>query len=149
MVPDAPLDHLVRPGRAKVLRTGKDVTLVTYSSSVVPVLEAAEQLSQEGLEVEVIDLRTLDRATTDFEMIGQSLKKTGRLVTAEQAPRCGSIGPHIIAECMQRFDRHLKESPLCLAGPSVPVPVSRPLEALCLPDAELIHGRIQDWLEWS
>lgn len=143
MVPEGPLDHLVRPGKAKIIRKGQDITLVTYSSATVPALEAAHGLSNEkGLQVEIIDLRSLDRATTDFETIGQSLKKTGRLLTVEQAPRCGCIGPHIIAECLERFDPYMKHPPRCLAGPSVPVPVSKKLEDLSLPDERLIQQKI-------
>jgi 2-oxoisovalerate dehydrogenase E1 component len=145
-IPEGQLDYLVRPGRAKVIRTGADITLVTYSATTRQALEAARLLKEEGVDVEVIDLRTLDRANTDFESIGESLKKTGRMLTVEQAPRSGSIGPHIITECVDRFDEYLKFPPRSLAGPSVPIPVSRPLEALCLLDAERISQAIREWV---
>jgi 2-oxoisovalerate dehydrogenase E1 component len=145
-VPEGPLDHLVRPGRAKVIRAGTDITLATYSSTTLQAQAAARQLAEDNLDVEVIDLRTLDRASTDWETIGRSLKKTGRLLTVEQAPRSGSIGPHIIAECLERFSQYLKQPPRSLAGPSVPVPVSRRLEELCFPNAELIQSKIREFL---
>jgi 2-oxoisovalerate dehydrogenase E1 component len=145
-LPDDPLDYLVRPGRAKVIRPGKELTLVTYSATTLQALEAARLLAEEGVDVEIIDLRTLDRSSTDFDSLGESLRKTGRLLTVEQAPRCGSIGAHIIAECVERFDQHLKSPPRSLAGPSVPIPVSKPLENECLPDAARICQVIREYL---
>ena len=145
-IPGRRMNYLVQPGRAKVIRPGHDITLVTYSATTIQALEAARLLEKEGVDVEIIDLRTLDRSDTDFKLIGRSLEKTGRMLTVEQAPRCGSIGPHIITECVVRFDRHLKSPPRLIAGPSVPVPVSKPLEALCFPDAEMIQHKILDWV---
>jgi 2-oxoisovalerate dehydrogenase E1 component len=145
-LPEGSLDHLVQPGKAKILRSGKDLTLATYSSTTLQALGAARMLSEEGIDIEVLDLRTLDRAGTDFETIGKSLEKTGRLLTVEQAPRSGSIGAHIITECLEHFAQHLQQPPRSLAGPSVPIPVSKPLEDLCLPNARRISQMIRNWL---
>jgi 2-oxoisovalerate dehydrogenase E1 component len=144
-VPEGPSDHLIQPGRAKVLRLGGDLTVVTYAGMVPRVLAAAGELAGEGVEIEVIDLRTLDRASTDFETIGKSLKKTGGLLTVEQAPRSNSIGAHIITECLQRFPDHLRRPPRSVAAPSVPVPVSRKLEQLCLPDSSWILEAVRSY----
>ena len=145
-VPEGPLDHLVSPRKAKIIRPGRDLTLATYSATTLQALEAANTLAEEGVEAEILDLRTLDRAGTDFETIGQSVEKTGHLLTVEQAPRCGSIGAHIITECLERFPHHLRRPPRSLTGPSAPVPVSKPLEDLCLPDATRIGQFVREWL---
>jgi 2-oxoisovalerate dehydrogenase E1 component len=133
LVPEGAPDHLVMPGKAAVVRPGKHVTVVGYSLTVPQALEAAQQLAQEGIEAEVIDLRTLDAAGIDYETLGESVARTGMLVFAEQAPACSSIGPRVAAECVRRFFGSLDGPPTFVAGPSVPMPVSRRLELACIP----------------
>lgn len=134
-VPEGPPDHLVMPGKAAVVRPGRHVTVVCYSATVPQALEAAGELAREGIEAEVVDLRTLDPAGTDYGTLGESLARTGMLVVGEQAPACGSIGPRIAAECVRRFFGSLDGPPSFVAAPSVPMPVSRRLELACIPTA--------------
>jgi 2-oxoisovalerate dehydrogenase E1 component len=132
-VPDGAPDHLLMPGTASVVRTGKHVTIVGYSITVSQALEAARELEAEGIDAEVIDLRTLDAAGIDYGTLGESVAKTGTLVFAEQAPACSSIGPRIAAECVRRFFGSFDGPPSFVAAPSVPMPVSRRLELACIP----------------
>jgi 2-oxoisovalerate dehydrogenase E1 component len=132
-VPDGPPDHRVRFGAAKVRRPGKDVTVLAYAAGLLRALEAAEQLAAEGVEAEVIDLRTLDRAGLDYATIGRSVQQTGRLVTVEQAPSTNSIGAKIAAECTRRWFDYLDGPPVAVAAPDIPLPVSRRGEQACIP----------------
>ena len=143
LVPEGAPDHLVMPGKAAVVRPGHDVTVVGYSLTVSQALEAAQQLSLEGIEAEVVDLRTLDADGIDYETLGQSVAKTGMLVFAEQAPACASIGPRIAAECVRRFFGSLDGPPSFVAGPSVPMPVSRRLELACIPTTADIAAAVR------
>lgn len=142
-IPDGPLDWVVRPGRAKLRRPGKDVTVVTYGAGLRASMEASKILANDGIEAEVIDLRSLDLASIDYETIGRSLHKTNILVTVEEAPGCNSIGGRIANECAAREFYELDGPPVCIHPPSVPIPVSKKLEELCLLDvartAELIR----------
>lgn len=132
-VPDGAPDHLVRPARAKIVRRGDDCTVLAYSATVSQCLQAAEQLARDGIDAEVIDLRTLDDAGVDYRTIGESLEKTGALAVVEQAPACNSIGPKISAECLRRFFDSFDCPPALVAAPNVPIPVSRELERACIP----------------
>ncbi len=136
MIPDGDPDHVVRPGKAKVLRAGSDVTVVTYGAGVILACEAAEALTSEGISAEVIDLRTVDDAGLDYECIGRSLRETGVLVTVEQAMKCNSIGSKIVRGCQERFFDFLDAPPVCVNAPDVPLPVSRVLEVNCIPSEE-------------
>jgi 2-oxoisovalerate dehydrogenase E1 component len=142
-VPDGPPDHRVRPGVAKVVRAGRDVTVLAYAASVPRACEAAAQLATEGVEAEVIDLRTLDSAGLDYETIGRSLMKTGLLVTVEQAPATNSIGAKIAAECTRRFFDYLDGPPTAVAAPDIPLPVSRRGEQACVPDVRRVAAVIR------
>jgi 2-oxoisovalerate dehydrogenase E1 component len=142
-VPDGPPDHLVSPNKAKVIRPGKDVTVLAYSSGVLRAQEAAAQLAAEGVQAEVIDLRTLDWAGLDFDTIGASLRKTGMLVTVEQAPETNSIGGKIASACVQRFFDDLDGAPVTVAGPNVPLPVSKIGELACLPSTAHVAASIR------
>jgi 2-oxoisovalerate dehydrogenase E1 component len=136
-VPRDNLDFLVAPGRARIVRAGTDVTVATYSSMATVAREAADRLAaEEGIEAEVIDLRTIDDAGMDYETIGRSLRKTGMLVTAEQAPRCNGIGGKMTTQCLQRFFDEFDGAPLNINAPDVPIAVSRRMEVLAIPSVE-------------
>jgi 2-oxoisovalerate dehydrogenase E1 component len=142
-VPEGALEHVIAPGRAKIVRPGRDCTVVAYSAAVSPCTDAASALAREGIEAEVIDLRTLHDAGVDYETIGASLRKTGMLVIVEQAPACNSLGPKISAQCLRRFFDHLDGPPDLVAAPNVPLPVSRALERLCIPTVEDVARRVR------
>ncbi len=129
-------DHLLPIGKARIVREGTDVTIVSYSIGVGFALEAADTLAGEGIEAEVIDLRTL--RPLDRQAILDSLAKTNRLVIAEEGwPTC-SIASEVIAICMEEGVDHLDAPVLRVCNEEVPLPYAANLEKLALIDA----GRI-------
>jgi pyruvate dehydrogenase E1 component beta subunit len=126
------LDDFVLPiGKARIARAGKDVTLVSFSIGVVHALAAATELAKEGVEAEVVDLRTL--RPMDFATIVASVKKTGRCVAVEEGwPQCG-IGAEIAMRVqLEAFD-YLDAPVLRVTGKDVPMPYAANLEKLALP----------------
>ena len=134
-VPD--LDNHVLPiGKARIMREGKDATIVTYSIGVGLALEAAETLAAEGIDAEVIDLRTL--RPLDKETVLKSLAKTNRLVIAEEGwPTC-SIASEIISICMEEGFDDLDAPVTRVCNEDVPLPYADNLEKLALIDAPRI-----------
>jgi 2-oxoisovalerate dehydrogenase E1 component len=103
-------------------------------------LQVAEELAEDGINVEVIDLRTLDYTGMDYETIGQSLQKTGGVLIVEQAPRSMTIGPRISDEIQERFFDFLDHPVEKVTGLDVPPPVSKKLEETALPSLEKIKA---------
>jgi pyruvate dehydrogenase E1 component beta subunit len=134
-VPD--LDDYVLPiGKARIMREGADVTIVAYSIAVGLALEAAEELAGEGIDAEVIDLRTL--RPLDKEAVLASLAKTNRLVIAEEGwPTC-SIASEVIAICMEEGFDHLDAPVTRVCDEDVPLPYAANLEKLALIDTPRI-----------
>ena len=129
-VPDDP-DFVLPIGRAKVELPGTDVTITAFAFTVGQALEAADALAQDGIEAEVINLRTLRPLDTDT--IIQSVRKTNRLVTVEEGwPGCG-IGAEIAAVIMERAFDDLDAPVARVAGVDVPMPYAANLEKLALP----------------
>ena len=120
-------------GKAKVLKEGSDVSIVAFSIMVGKALEASEQLSNEGIEAEIIDLRTI--RPLDVETIIKSVKKTNRIITVEEGwPTCG-IGSEISSlVCEEAFD-YLDAPVKRVAGVDVPMPYAANLEKLALPQS--------------
>lgn len=123
---DAPPCEL---GRARIVREGSDVTVVTWSKSVLVASEAAELLAEMGISVEVIDLRTL--WPWDRQCVFDSVLKTGRLLVVHEAVRVGGFGGEILAEASEFLFKAFRAPPRRLAGMRVPIPYSKPLEDLC------------------
>jgi pyruvate dehydrogenase E1 component beta subunit len=118
------------------MREGSDVTIVTYSIGVALALDAAAQLAEEGIEAEVIDLRTL--RPLDKQAVLTSLAKTNRLIVAEEGwPTC-SIASEIISICMEEGFDHLDAPVLRVCNEDVPLPYAANLEKLALIDAARI-----------
>jgi 2-oxoisovalerate dehydrogenase E1 component len=136
MIPDGPPDHVVEIGKAAVRREGKDVTVLAYGWGVRLAERAADQLAAEGISAEVLDLRTVDDASMDYEAIGRSLSKTGAVCTVEEAQACNAIGPKLVRACEQRWFDYLDGPAASVNALDVPLPVSRRMELLCLPDVE-------------
>jgi pyruvate dehydrogenase E1 component beta subunit len=118
--------------KADVKRKGRDLTIIAYSIMVPRALEAAEQLSTEGLEVEVVDPRTLN--PLDTETIVRSVSKTGRVLIVHEAPVTGGVGAELAAviadsEAFDYLDAPIRR----LAGRNVPIPYNRTLEAAAVP----------------
>ncbi len=124
-------DYLVPIGQARIARVGSDVTLVSFGIGMTYTLKAAEELAKEGIDAEVIDLRTL--RPLDEATIVESVKKTGRCVTIEEGwPQCG-IGAEIIARLMISAFDYLDAPVLRVTGRDVPMPYAANLEKLALP----------------
>ena len=129
------LDDFVLPiGKARVVREGRDVTLVSYSITVGLVLLAAEALAKEGIEAEIIDLRSL--RPLDTETVIASVKKTNRIVTVEEGwPICG-IASEISTQVMEQAFDYLDAPPTRVTGKDVPMPYAANLEKLALPSVD-------------
>ena len=130
-VPDLD-DHVLPIGKARIMREGSDVTIVSYSIGVGMVLEASETLAEQGIDAEVIDLRTL--RPLDTQCILDSLAKTNRLVIAEEGwPTC-SIASEVVALCMERGFDDLDAPVMRVCNEDVPLPYAANLEKLALID---------------
>lgn len=138
-VPDE--EYLTPIGKADVKRQGKDVTVVTWSKMLGVALKAATLLSPEGIELEVVDLRTL--VPIDKETILSSVRKTGRLVVLHEATRTGGFAGEISAIVMEEALSSLKAPLRRVTGPDIPVPSSPPLEAFYLPNEEKLISSIR------
>ncbi len=131
------LDDFVLPiGKARIIREGADVTLVAHSISVGMILEAAEMLASEGIDAELIDLRTL--RPLDTATVIESVKKTNRIVCVEQGWPICSIGSEIAAQVVDQAFDYLDAPPARIAGADVPMPYAANLEKLALPTVEQI-----------
>ncbi len=129
-------DHVLPIGKARIMREGRDVTIVSYSIGVGFALEAAEVLAGEGIEAEVLDLRTL--RPLDREAVLTSLAKTNRLVIAEEGwPTC-SIASEVMAICMEDGFDHLDAPVLRVCDEDVPLPYAANLEKAAIIDAARI-----------
>lgn len=129
-------DYIVPIGKAAVVRPGKDVTITAFSITVGYALAAAEQLAAEGIEAEVIDLRTI--RPLDHETIVRSVKSTNRLVSVEEGWPFAGVGAEICTViCEQAFD-FLDAPPVRIAAEDVPLPYAANLEKLALPSVDKI-----------
>lgn len=134
-------DHVLPIGKARIMREGKDVTIVSYSIGVGLALEAADVLAGEGINAEVLDLRTL--RPLDREAVLTSLAKTNRLVVAEEGwPQC-SISSEIMAICMEEGFDHLDAPVLRVCDEDVPLPYAANLEKAALIDAGRIAAAVR------
>ncbi|MDP3378033.1 MAG: pyruvate dehydrogenase complex E1 component subunit beta [Brevundimonas sp.] len=129
-------DYLVPIGKAKVRREGTDVTITAHSRMVGFALQAAEKLAEEGIDCEVIDLRTL--RPLDHEAIVESVKKTNRLVSAEEGWGPMGVGAEVVARVIEHAFDYLDAPPLRVHQEDVPLPYAANLEALSLPGVDKI-----------
>ncbi|MFA7416325.1 MAG: alpha-ketoacid dehydrogenase subunit beta [Rhizobium sp.] len=127
-------------GEAKVVRPGKDVTIVSLSMMVHRSLDAAEELATQGIEAEVIDLRTI--VPLDRKKVIESVRKTGRLVVVDEDYKSFGLTGEIIATVAEEDPTLLKAAPQRLAVPDVPIPYSRPMEQYVLPSADKIVAAV-------
>jgi pyruvate dehydrogenase E1 component beta subunit len=130
-------DYVIPIGKARIVRTGKDVTLISWSNGMTYALKAADELAKEGIEAEVIDLRTL--RPMDTETIIASVKKTGRAVTVEEGWQQSGVGAEIAARIMEHAFDYLDAPVARVSGKDVPMPYAANLEKLALPNvAEVV-----------
>jgi len=134
------LDDFVLPiGKAKIVRPGKDVTLVSFGIGMTYALKAAAELESLGIDAEVIDLRTI--RPLDLDTILESIKKTNRCVTVEEGWPTNSVGGHIASEITMRAFDWLDAPVTKVSGKDVPMPYAANLEKLALPSiAEVIEA---------
>ncbi len=134
-------DHILPIGKARIVRAGKDVTIVSYSIGVGVALEAAETLAGEGIDAEVIDLRTL--RPLDTTTVLESLKKTNRMVVVEEGWPVCSISSEIVAVAMERGFDDLDAPVLRVTNEDVPLPYAANLEKLALVDAARVVAAVK------
>ena len=134
------LDDFVVPiGKARVYRAGKDVTVVSFGIGMTYALKAAEELAKEGIEAEVIDLRTI--RPMDTETVIASVRKTGRCVTVEEGFPQSGVGAEIAARIMEQAFDYLDAPVARVTGKDVPMPYAANLEKLALPSvAEVVQA---------
>jgi 2-oxoisovalerate dehydrogenase E1 component beta subunit len=131
----APLSEALPMGRARIVMPGTDATLVTYGPLVGTACDAAVAASDEGISIEVIDLRSL--SPIDFETVEASVRKTGRLVVTHEAALSGGLGAEVAASITERCFAELRHAPVRVTGFDVPYPVAK-LESHYLPDLDRI-----------
>ncbi|MCG3173979.1 MAG: 2-oxoisovalerate dehydrogenase subunit beta [Myxococcota bacterium] len=133
-VPDA--EYLLPIGKSDIKRRGRHITLVSWGRMIHETLDAAEQLKAEGVEAEVIDLRTL--RPLDFEPVAASVRKTNRAVIVEEGWLSFGVGAELAARIQEECFDHLDAPVGRVAALEVPLPYSKPLEAMCIPGAPQI-----------
>ncbi len=138
-VPDD--DYIIPLGKADIKRTGRDVTIVASGLMVHRSLKCAETLAVEGIEVEVIDLRTI--SPIDYDLILTSIERTGHLVIVHEAWKMGGSGGEVAAEIAERGFDLLKGPIIRVAPPHLPVPFSLPLEKAFIPDEASIAKAVR------
>ncbi len=136
-VPDG--DFVIPIGKSKVQRPGKDVTIVTYSKGLEISLKAAEVLAKEGIEVEIVDLRSL--RPLDMEPVIESFKKTNRAVIVEEGWKSYGVGSEVAARIYEQAFDYVDAPVKRVAQKEVPLPYNRTLEQLALPQiADVIQA---------
>ncbi len=127
------VDDFVLPiGKARIHKKGSDCTIVSFSIGMTYAIKAAEELAKEGIDCEIIDLRTI--RPLDMETVIASVKKTGRLVTVEEGFPQSSVGDHIAAQIVQKAFDYLDAPVITICGKDVPMPYAANLEKLALPN---------------
>lgn len=142
-VPDG--DYTVTIGVADVKRKGTDVTVASYSQGVHLALQAARQLAEQGIELEVIDLRTLK--PLDIETLGASVRKTGRLVVVSEAARAGGFASEVVARVVDEAYDSLRTAPVRLTAKDTPIPYAAQLERAVLPQVDDLVTAVTGMLE--
>ena len=134
-------DHRVPLGSAAVTRAGSDVTVVAYSAMALNALAAAAQLAEEGIEAEVIDLRSL--VPLDFETVLESVSRTRRAVVAHEAWRFGGFGAELAAQLHSELFGELDAPVARVGAASAPIPFSPPLEAAVVPGTDAVAAAVR------
>jgi pyruvate/2-oxoglutarate/acetoin dehydrogenase E1 component len=132
-------EYLIPLGKGDIKREGTDITIITYSRMTYFSLEAADQLANEGIQAEVIDLRTLKPC--DFELIADSIKKTNRALVAHEACLTGGFGAEIAARIGEELFDYLDAPVMRIGAKDVPIPFSPVLENYVLPQKDdIVEG---------
>lgn len=124
-------EYTVEFGKGAVKRSGKDITIIAWSFMVSRALEAAEQLAAEGIDVEVVDPRTL--VPLDRELLLGSVRKTGRVIVVQEAVRRGGVASDIASMIQEQAFDHLQAPIALVAGTNTPIPFNQTLQRACVP----------------
>jgi 2-oxoisovalerate dehydrogenase E1 component beta subunit len=135
-------DYTVPIGVAKVVRDGRDLSIITYGAMVWTALEAAEKLAEEGASVEVVDLRTL--LPLDRETVCASVKKTSKALLLHEDTRTGGMAGELAATLTEAVFEYLDGPIMRVTAPDTPVPYSPPLEAAFLPNVEKVLAKARE-----
>jgi pyruvate/2-oxoglutarate/acetoin dehydrogenase E1 component len=138
-------EYLLPLGKANLMKKGQNITFISYSRMVHVALDAAEQLTQEGIDAEVIDLQTL--SPIDKETIFQSVQKTGKVVIVSEACKTGGPGGEIGMQIMENAFDYLDAPMVRLCAADAPVPCSRYLEDNSIPQAKDVVKTVKELLE--
>lgn len=137
-------ENLIPIGKSKIQRPGKDVTVVTYSKMLESSMKAADKLAQEGIDVEIVDLRTL--RPLDLEPVIESFKKTNRAVIVEEGWKSYGIGAEIASQIYEQAFDYLDAPIQRVAQKEVPLPYNRSLEQYALPQVEDVIKAVKEVL---
>ena len=138
-----PEDYTVPIGKAKIVREGKDLTIVTYGAMVWVALEAADKLAEEGASVEVVDLRTL--LPLDRETVFESVKRTSKVIVVHEDTRTAGMAGELAISITETIFEYLDGPILRVTAPDTPVPYSPPLEEAFLPNTAKVLEKAR-WL---
>jgi len=137
-------ENLIPIGKSKIQRLGKDVTVVSYSKMLETSMKAADQLAQEGIDIEIVDLRTL--RPLDMEPVLESFKKTNRAVIVEEGWRSYGVGAEVSARIYEEAFDYVDAPIQRVAQKEVPLPYNRNLEQLALPQVEDVVKAVKEVL---
>lgn len=138
-------DYIVPIGKGIIRREGTDVTIVAHLLMMYHALQAAEELANQGIRAEVIDPRTL--WPLDYELISDSVKKTGRLVIVEESNKQGGVGAEIGIQIAEAIPDYLLSPVKRIAAPNTPAPFSPPMEKFYIPQPERIVEEVKELVE--
>ena len=145
LVPTDP-EFIIPLGQAALLRGGTAATIITYSGSVPKVIEASEQLAEEGIDVEVIDLRSL--VPLDWESVSRSVSKTHRAMIVHEACRTGGVGAELAARIQEEMYGSLRAPVMRVCGADTHIPQNAGLEQYCVPSTPDISAGVRSLLKY-
>jgi pyruvate/2-oxoglutarate/acetoin dehydrogenase E1 component len=134
-------DFIVPIGKANIRREGADVSIITYGAMVYTALDAADELAQEGIDVEVLDLRSL--LPLDVEAILETARKTSKVIVLHEATLTGGPGGEVVARIAEEAFEYLDGPIVRIAPPDTPVPYSPPLEEAFLPQVSDVVAKVR------
>jgi pyruvate/2-oxoglutarate/acetoin dehydrogenase E1 component len=138
-------DYTVPIGVADIKREGTDVTVACYSQGVHLALQAGRQLAEQGIELEIVDLRTLK--PLDIETLGNSVRKTGRLVVVSEGARAGGVASEIVARIVDEAYDSLRAAPVRVTAKDSPIPYAAQLERAVMPQVDDLVAAVTGMLE--
>ena len=138
-------DYTVPIGVADIKREGTDVTVACYSQGVHLALQAGRQLAEQGIELEIVDLRTLK--PLDIETLGNSVRKTGRLVVVSEGARAGGVASEIVARIVDEAYDSLRTAPVRVTAKDTPIPYAAQLERAVMPQVDDVVAAVMGMLE--